>query len=715
MRALTLALTLTTALIAGPAVAGEWWIPAAAHADGVEGSVWRTDLVIHSFAQDPVTVIVALLPSSPMGPIVTVERELDPGASVVLEDVLWESFAVAGTRALVVQAPGDSLAVSSRTYNLSGSGTFGQLIPGVAAGALVAPGEPAFLLGLSGTAGRRTNLGWVNASGVPIDVMVDLIGANGDLLARREYAGEPVYAQHQLNDVFAHLGAAPQAACYARVTATGAFEPYASVVAGGSGDPIYVAAQGGLEMGAELVIPVAASAAGDLGTSWLTDAWVLNAGSQPATVELRLELQGGGAETAIVQAGPGQMLELVDLVGGTFGLEEVEGAVILSSDQLLLAMSRTFNTAPGGTFGQLIPAIPTAALGVVGETLRLPGARQDELFRTNLGLVAVGGSIEAELTLRGGDGQALSTATVPMAAGEQLQRRAAQVFGIDAFSAATVEVTAGEGSAPAARLAAYLSMVDNESSDPTFSLAWRGVAAEPDLDRIVQAAVTTAYVLGGAVEATEPRMFGGAAAGASDLSCVTTEYSGDTVRPGEAVYGKCWQATATFDQCSVEMPNAGYAFSQNGTAAADICILDGYESRLTADLETVIEEVEGGETTVIDLLADVAAILEFEDPHAGSALEGVTLVGELALTVDDAWVNAWGDLWWEANLTGYVFIPVGLVLMELPIETEDISAVVQVTVHFDGTEWALVQVRVGLWSLSFQVNLLTGEVVYATP
>ena len=55
----TAPMLLAIILAAVPATAGEWWIPATAHADGAQGSVWRTDLVVHNFGADDETASAA--------------------------------------------------------------------------------------------------------------------------------------------------------------------------------------------------------------------------------------------------------------------------------------------------------------------------------------------------------------------------------------------------------------------------------------------------------------------------------------------------------------------------------------------------------------------------------------------------------------------------------------------------------------------------------
>lgn len=688
------------------ASAGEWWIPAAAHGPGAGGSVWRTDLVVSNFGDGAEEVTITLLPqgedNSAAGNATTIP--IGAGETVELEDVVAGTFNFDGTAAIRVGAVGDRLVVTSRTYNLSDHGTFGQSIPGVPAAGAVPAGIPGLLVGLSSSEGRRTNLGWASASADPVRLTVSLYDGAGVLVAARTFTEQPL-GQTQFN-LFRELGVGVVDHAYAVVVADGPVVPYASVVAGGSNDPVYVPALTGVDADTELLFPAAAHVAGSGGTSWGSDAWLLNLGGGAATVELELWPTGGGAPVAVQldpALAPGGQASLEDLVLSAFGLDDAQGALLVRSDQLLLATSRTYNDAAIGEFGQFIPARSTAAMPGVGERLLLPGAVQNAAFRTNLGLVAVNGDAEVELLLRAADGSVLATSEASLAAGRQMQSRVGTFFGVAGFDGASVEVELAAHSDPEARIAGYLSVVDNLSTDPTFSDAARGVGADPGTDAISQAVLATTYALGRVVGVSGPQ-----AVKAASVDCLDVEYTGDTVRPGQSPDGACWQVAATFDQCGVTLPNAGWALTQDGTAGVDVCVVDGYPSTLHADLVTIVEDLTTGETFRSELATVLQLVLTFD----GSLPASAHLTGELALDADGAEIEAWADLEWQSALVSFELIPTGQLRLEFPYET-DISATAEVLATFDGTEWVLVQVRLGYFRASFYVNMFTGQVLPA--
>ena len=123
-----------------------WVIPAAAHANGVGGSVWTTDLAIHNPHQFELPIVVQLLPSGRDNSTApALELTLEPWETVNLWDVLGpDLFAWNGTGALLVYADVQVLDCSvpeecyllatSRTYTLdpfTWTGEYAQAMPGV--------------------------------------------------------------------------------------------------------------------------------------------------------------------------------------------------------------------------------------------------------------------------------------------------------------------------------------------------------------------------------------------------------------------------------------------------------------------------------------------------------------------------------------------------------------------------------------------------------
>lgn len=100
------------------------FIPASAHVSGALGTNWRTDLEIFNPGQSQASVTVALLKAgmSNTNPQ-TRTYTLDPGESIRFEDALQSVFGFDGAAAIRIVNTVGMAAVTSRTYNLTGSGT----------------------------------------------------------------------------------------------------------------------------------------------------------------------------------------------------------------------------------------------------------------------------------------------------------------------------------------------------------------------------------------------------------------------------------------------------------------------------------------------------------------------------------------------------------------------------------------------------------------
>jgi len=172
------------------------YIQAAAHLAGAAGTNWLTDVVVHNPGTAPATFTVELLLHGqanfdPESRTFTLEG----GQSVMHADVLESMFSFSGKAALRFTATTGAIEVSSRTFNLLGSGnpqglpagaTFGQYIAAIPVDQAVTFGVPGYLIQLShdpdGHQGFRTNLGLVNATDSDVKVTLGLFTADGTSL-----------------------------------------------------------------------------------------------------------------------------------------------------------------------------------------------------------------------------------------------------------------------------------------------------------------------------------------------------------------------------------------------------------------------------------------------------------------------------------------------------------------------------------------------------
>ncbi len=225
------------------------YIPASAHVAGAAGTNWRTDVEIHNPGTTQGQYEVALLVrnqanTSPQ----TVVYTVPPGRCLRLDDVLFTSFSFDGGAALRITPLSGDVMVTSRTYNLTDEGTYGQFIGGALLSEAIEFGDEAALIQLSQhdavDEGYRTNIGFTSATGSTIDVRADLYHWDGTLLGTR-YFSLPAYTHKQIDRVFEGVTGSEIEDGYILISTStpgGRFFAYASVVDNATGDPVYIPA-----------------------------------------------------------------------------------------------------------------------------------------------------------------------------------------------------------------------------------------------------------------------------------------------------------------------------------------------------------------------------------------------------------------------------------------------------------------------------------------
>jgi PKD repeat protein len=103
-------------------------VPAVAHTSGLEGTEWRSDLVLHNPSHTPATALIALISGSLAA---SQEVTIEGGQSLLIEDVVGVLAPGLETSAALLIDSDQPLQVSSRTYNNQPDGSYGQLIGGL--------------------------------------------------------------------------------------------------------------------------------------------------------------------------------------------------------------------------------------------------------------------------------------------------------------------------------------------------------------------------------------------------------------------------------------------------------------------------------------------------------------------------------------------------------------------------------------------------------
>ena len=438
----------------------ESWIPAVARTDGVGNSVWRSDVGLLN--RSSATNTVRLRYHEKNGAIDR-ELELAPGESRTISDVVG-SFDRNGSAPLQVFSA-DALTVTSRTYNQSLDGTFGQSLDGVTATGGLESGESAVLMQLREDDTTRSNIGIHNQWRRSARVEVELYDGDGSLVIRR-IRDIPAQQTMQLNRPFFKLGGRDDVESgYAVISVRSGQDiyVYGSVIDNATGDPTAIPMKIGSGDDRQW-IAAAAHGGGAHGSVWRTDVCLLNRSGETTSADLIFHRDNGETGTYSTTLFDGQQLVLGDIVA-ELGLAG-SGAIEINADGPLLASSRTYNSGEDGTFGLFLDGVSARGAADKGEIVWLPQLRQNESFRTNIGLANTGDAqARVRIFLYDASGGELVSRWKTLEAGGwmQLQEPFARLAGrSDIVSgSAMIEVDSGNG------LIAYASVIDNATNDGT--------------------------------------------------------------------------------------------------------------------------------------------------------------------------------------------------------------------------------------------------------
>jgi hypothetical protein len=473
-------------------------IPAVGHAAGLN-SQWQSDVRLSNISAQAANYLLFFTPSGQAGTSTVKQASVtvNAGSTVALDDVVKSWFGIgadgsSATGTLEVRpqsnaitttsnssmANGTSLAAgtvaSSRTYNLSTTGTFGQFIPAVAFASFAGKGEPLSLQQVSQSSQFRTNIGVAEGAGENATVQFSVITNDGQTLDQWTEDLQPG-EQRQYDQVIAQRGLTLEGGRVEVevVSDTGKVTAYASTVDNQTGDPTFVTPvkRKAVEAKSKLVVPGVADLDNGV-ASWRTDVRLYNAGDASESVTLSYYEQGQSAPSATKQftIEPGGVLEANDLLKSTFGITNSGGALHIETDGSanLVPTARTYNRTESGTYGQFIPAVSADKGARLGSTpIQLLQVEQSAAFRTNLGLAELSGdqvTVEVTAAVPGG----LTAPIKQYTLGANEFRQVGVILndmGIpEAYNARiSIRVVDGGGS-----VSAYASVVDNSTQDPTY-------------------------------------------------------------------------------------------------------------------------------------------------------------------------------------------------------------------------------------------------------
>ncbi len=472
-------------------------IPAVAHADGIN-SRFQSDVRVSNTSPQVIKYQLTFTPSGGDG-IATGKQttfSIEPGRTIALDDILKSWFgtgsdSAVGTleiRPLTQTTTSTSSAAfaglanlvtfaSSRTFNMTSNGTFGQYIPAIPFANFIGrvDGVAKSVLSLqqiAQSADYRTNLGLVEGSGQNASLLVKVFGEGGQKLT--EFPVNLTGGQHvQLNGFLSQHGINSLSDGRVEVEVIspgGKVTAYASVLDNNTSDPLLVSPVTLTDAGnTKWVMPGVADLNNGF-ANWQTDMRVFNAGTEPVDATFTFYSQAGGApKTATFTIPAGQVKQFDKTLASLFGVTNDGGAVHITTNTSarLIATARTYNQTTGGTYGQFISAItPLEAAAVGTRPLQLLQVEESNRFRSNVGLAEVSGNpVKVEISVVPPDAKFTAVTELTLQANEfrQLGSLLKSVGLGDTFNA-RVTVRAIEGTG---RVTAYASVIDAITNDPT--------------------------------------------------------------------------------------------------------------------------------------------------------------------------------------------------------------------------------------------------------
>lgn len=472
-------------------------IPAVGHGPGANGSLFQSDIRLANVSSQPMKYLLNFTPTATDGTQTgnTTTIQVDPGATTALDDLLTSFFGTASdgsstgmleirpltttsSSSLFSSVPSSNLATvaSSRTYNFTSAGTFGQFIPAIPFSQFVGQGSVLSLQQIAQSANYRTNFGLLEAAGEPAAVIIHVFDKSGNSIADIPESLLP--SEHlALNGLLAanNITLDDGRVEIEVVSATGKVSAYASVLDNRTNDPLLVSpVLKGSVSSNRYVIPGVAYT--NSIANWRTDARLYNSAPASVTATLTYYPQVGSSDlTAITRTttiAAGETKDLDNILNTTFGVNapNAGGAVLITTTAAssIIASARTYAAvANGGTIGQFVPAVtPADSVGAGDRSLQLLQLEQSDAFRTNIGLAeTTGNAVTAEVSLILPDSKVTPVISYPLGPNQFAQLSLA-AFGLtDPIYNARVSVKVVDGSG---KITAYGSLVDNVSQDPTY-------------------------------------------------------------------------------------------------------------------------------------------------------------------------------------------------------------------------------------------------------
>jgi hypothetical protein len=457
-------------------------IPAAAHAAGMFGATWRTDLVLRNPDAEAVRVTVGFLPNADAAAAAPDATVVLPASSVLtVPDVLSTLFRLPGGAGALLLSPegARSIEATSRTYTATpAGGSYGMSVAAVDVFAALGANFPvSFAAGLLGE-GFRTNLVMTDVSGRGANAGLLVSGDSGAPAPLAGAIAAAAASQSQLSDLASALGAPAWRTGSLLYTPRGG-ESVAGLIAidNVTNDPTWFPPD--VPSTVVRTIPAVVHADGANGAKFRTDLYLYNPSERTQSVTLAVKPWNENTAERLLTLPllPRESRTIRDVLFAAFGIPGVARLRFQTLGSLdesggVRLTSRTYTLTPtGGTYGLLLPALNAFQSAGGGEALEILLPAGGAGFRTNVALVELSAApgvgtvtVKLEIFDEAGVRRDVFETAVPVAGGIQIDDLFRGRGLGDGPRSGVLRVSPAGG-----LVAAYASVIDNVTNDPLYA------------------------------------------------------------------------------------------------------------------------------------------------------------------------------------------------------------------------------------------------------
>lgn len=219
----------------------------------------------------------------------------------------------------------------------------------------------------------------------------------------------------------------------------------------------------------EMWLSASAHATGALDTNWRTDVSIFNNNSENLNVTVYFLQSGVDKSAENLSRSPinipipsNNQVKIDDILKEKFGIDQGSGALMFSSEKDIMIISRTYNKLPEKEYGQFIPG---QKILEAKKEQKLIGAVSSTSFRTNFGILNPSKTENAQINLKflSKNGNQIKETNLTLNPWVHIQfNDLFSYFGISQQEDVSILISSN------LEIFCYLSVVDNQSSDPIF-------------------------------------------------------------------------------------------------------------------------------------------------------------------------------------------------------------------------------------------------------